>query len=60
MMKIQLQDTMKWGVFGDVAQVVEQLSRNVGRGIRRSNRGGEYDHSTLYVCTEMSQWNSFI
>jgi hypothetical protein len=27
-----------------------------GRGeIRKSNRGGEFDQSTLYACTEISQ-----
>jgi hypothetical protein len=25
----------------------------VMRGIRKSNRGGEYDQSTLYVCIEI-------
>jgi hypothetical protein len=25
------------------------------RGIRKSNRGGEYDQSILYTCMEISQ-----
>jgi hypothetical protein len=29
-----------------------------GGGGQESNRGGEYDQSTLYACLEMSQWNS--
>jgi hypothetical protein len=28
--------------------------REMGRGIRKSNRGGEYDQSTLYACAEIS------
>jgi hypothetical protein len=30
------------------------------RGIRKSNRGGEYDQSILYTCMEISQWNPHI
>jgi hypothetical protein len=30
------------------------------RGLRKSNRGGEFDQSTLYSCMEISKWNSFM
>jgi hypothetical protein len=29
-------------------------------GIRKSNRGGEFDQSTLYACMEMSQQNPLV
>jgi hypothetical protein len=30
------------------------------KGLRKSNRGGEFDQSTLYTCMEISQLNSFV
>jgi hypothetical protein len=29
-------------------------------GIRKNNRGGEYDQSILCACKEISQWNPFV
>jgi hypothetical protein len=32
----------------------------VGRRIRKGNRQGEFDKSTLYICMEVSLQNPFI
>jgi hypothetical protein len=29
-------------------------------GTRKSNRGAEFDQSTLYECMKISQWNAFV
>jgi hypothetical protein len=31
-----------------------------GKRLRRSDRGEEFDQSPLYVCMEISKWNSFV
>jgi hypothetical protein len=36
-----------------------KIAKKMG-GIKNSNRMGEFDQSTLHICTELSQWNFFV
>jgi hypothetical protein len=32
----------------------------MGKGIRKNDRGGEFNQSTLYACIGISWWNPFV